>query len=135
MRYCGKPNIVEGELTGPAPAVGLRPAPEGVAMFVDSGLLHSGGNQSHRAGGHAQEAADQLSRGPLLSGMFGGFPAAETFHGAVIAAHGRHVRTLQAHQEALSAIGSKARQAAAGFTNMEERNSAKLRAVRCTSGT
>jgi hypothetical protein len=104
-------------------------------MFVDTGLLHSGGNQSHRAGGHAQEAADQLSRGPLLSGMFGEFPAAEAFHGAVSAAHTEHVGTLRTHQETLTAIGGKAHQAAAGFTDMEERNAAKLRAVRCTSGT
>ena len=46
-------------------------------MFVDTGLLHSGANESHRAGGHAQEGADRLSRGPLMSGMFGEFAAAE----------------------------------------------------------
>jgi hypothetical protein len=104
-------------------------------MFVDTGQLHSGGNQSHRAGGHAQEAADHLSRGPLLSGMFGEFPAAETFHGAVGAAHAKHIQTLREHHEALTAIGGKAHRCAAGFTDMEERNAAQLRAVRCTSAT
>jgi Protein of unknown function (DUF2563) len=104
-------------------------------MFVDTGLLHSGGNQSHRAGDHAQEGADRLSRGPLLSGTFGDFPAAEAFHRTVSAAHAKHVQTLQAQYEALSAIGGKAYRASAGFTDMEERNAAKLRAVRCSSGT
>lgn len=104
-------------------------------MFVDPGLLHAGGTQSHRAGGHAQEAADQLSRGPLLSGMFGEFPAADEFHNAVSAGHAKHVQSLRVHQEALTAIGSKAHRAASEFTDMDERNAAKLRAVRCNSGT
>ena len=104
-------------------------------MFVDIGLLHSGGNQSHRAGGVARDGADQLSRGPLPSGMFGGFPAAEAFHEAVGAAQVKHVRMLQGHQEALTAIGGKAHQAAAGFTDMDETGAAKLRAVRCNSAT
>ncbi|KAA3425689.1 DUF2563 family protein, partial [Mycobacterium tuberculosis] len=52
-------------------------------MFVDVGLLHSGANESHYAGEHAHGGADQLSRGPLLSGMFGTFPVAQTFHDAV----------------------------------------------------
>jgi hypothetical protein len=104
-------------------------------MFVDTGLLHSGANESHRAGGHAHDAADHLARGPLLSGMFGRFPAAEDFHGAVGAAHSKHVRGLQAHYEALTAIGGQARRAAAEFVDMEERNAAKLRMVRCGSGT
>jgi hypothetical protein len=104
-------------------------------MFVDTGLLHSGGSQSHRAGGHAHDAADRLLRGPLMSGMFGGFPAAEEFHEAVSVAHGKHVKGLQAHGESLTAIGGKAFQAAAGFTDMEEHNTAELRAVRPTSAT
>jgi Protein of unknown function (DUF2563) len=99
-------------------------------MFVDTGLLHSGANESHRAGGHAQEGADRLSRGPLMSAMFGEFAAAEEFHDAVRAAHTRHVKTLQAHQEALTTIGSKARLAANGFTDMDARNAAAERAVR-----
>ena len=104
-------------------------------MFVDTDLLHSGGNDSHRAGAHAQDAADQLSRGPLASGMFGGFPAADTFHEAVTVAHGQHVKSLQAHQETLTGLGHKAHYAANGFTNMDDRNAADMRAVRCTSDT
>ena len=104
-------------------------------MFVDTGLLDSGANESHRAGGHAQEGADQLSRGPLMPGMFGDFAAAHAFHDAVSAAHAKHVRGLQAHQEALTAIGTKAHRAATEFTEMDERNAAELRAVRCSSGT
>lgn len=104
-------------------------------MFVDTDMLHTGGNESHRAGGHAQEGADRLSRGPLASGMFGGFPAAETFHGAVTAARAQHVKNLQAHHETLTGLGHKAHYAANGFTNMDDRNAAKERAVRWTSDT
>jgi hypothetical protein len=101
-----------------------------VAVFVDTGLLHSGGNQSHQAGGHAQDAADRLSRGPLMSGMFGDFPAAEEFHEAVSVAHAKHVKSLQAHGETLTDVGGKAYKAAASFTDMEARNTAEVRAVR-----
>jgi alanine racemase len=104
-------------------------------MDVDTGLLHSGANQSHRAGGHAQEAANHLSRGPVMSGMFGEFAAAESFHEAVTSAQAHHVKTLQAHQETLTAVGANAHTAANGFTDMEERNAAQLRAVRPGSAT
>jgi len=104
-------------------------------MFVDTGLLHSGGNESHRAGGYAQDAADLLSRGPLMSGMFGEFADAESFHDAVTSAHAHHVKNLQAHQETLTTTGANAHLAANTFANTEERNAAKLRAVRCSSNT
>ena len=99
-------------------------------MDVDTGLLHSGGNESHRAGGHAQEGASHLSRGPLMPGMFGEFAAAESFHEAVTSAQAHHVKTLQAHQETLTSVGTNAHSAANEFTDMEESNAAKLRAVR-----
>jgi hypothetical protein len=98
-------------------------------MFVDMGLLHSGGSQTHRAGDHAHDGADRLSRGPVMSGMFGDFAAADAFHQAVSVAHGKHVKNLQAHGESLNSIGGKAHKAAAGFTEMEERNTAEVRAV------
>ena len=104
-------------------------------MFVDPELLHSGANESHRAGGHAREAADLLSRGPLASGMFGDFPAADAFHEAVTSAHSQHVNNLQAHQQTLTAVGTKAHSAANGFTNMDGNNASELRAVRNGSGT
>ncbi|BBX73273.1 DUF2563 family protein [Mycobacterium shinjukuense] len=104
-------------------------------MFVDTGLLHSGGEESHRAGEHAQDGVDRLSRGPLLSGMFGEFRAAQTFHDAVGVAHAQQVKGLRAHREALTALGGKAHYAAAGFTDMDDRNAANLRAVRCGSAT
>ena len=104
-------------------------------MFVNTDLLHSGGNESHRAGGHAQDGADQLSRGPVPSGMFGGFPAAENFHDAVSSARAQHVKNLQAHRETLTKLGRKAHHAATEFTDMDDRNAAKLRAVRCSSDT
>jgi Protein of unknown function (DUF2563) len=104
-------------------------------MFVDPKLMHSGGNQSYRAGEHAQDAAGHLSRAPLLSGMFGGFPAADEFHDAVSEAQAQHVKTLQAHQETLAAVGAKAHRAATEFVEMDERGAAKLQAVRPTSTT
>ncbi|MGO9506416.1 MAG: DUF2563 family protein [Mycobacterium sp.] len=104
-------------------------------MFVNPDLLHSGGTESHRAGEHAKNGADQLARGPVTAGMFGEFAAAETFHDALHSAHAQHVKTLQAHQEALGAVGSKAHLAATRFNDMDGRNAAMMRSVRCTSDT
>ena len=104
-------------------------------MFVQPDLLHSGGTESHRAGDHAQGGADHLSRGPVVAGMFGGFAAAETFHSAVHVAHAQHVQNLQAHQEVLSAVGSKVQLAARRFSDMDARNAATMRSVRCGSDT
>ncbi len=110
-------------------------AREGVTMFVNPDLLHSGGTESHRAGEHAKNGADQLARGPVMAGMFGEFAAAETFHDALHSAHAQHVKNLQAHQEALGAVGSKAHLAATRFNDMDGRNAAMMRSVRCTSDT
>jgi hypothetical protein len=104
-------------------------------MFVDPGSLNSGANESHRAGEHARIGADRLARGPLLSGMFGDFAAAEAFHDGIRAAHGRQVRGLQARHEGLTAVGRIAQQAAVQFTDMDESNAATLRAVPCNSDT
>lgn len=104
-------------------------------MFVEVDLLYSGASYSHRAGEHAQAGADRLSRGPVLSGMFGDFPAAKTFHGAMSAAHVQHVKRLQAHQEVLTTVGVNAHRAGTGFTEMDGHNAAKLLAVQCNSDT
>jgi hypothetical protein len=104
-------------------------------MFVDPALLNSGANESHRAGDHAGIGADTLARGPVLSGMFGDFAAAEAFHDEVRAAHGRHVRGLHARRQGLAVIGQKAQQAAVQFTDMDESNAATLRAMPCDSDT
>lgn len=104
-------------------------------MFVDTDLLHSGGNESHRAGGHAQEGADQLARGSLASGMFGDFAAADSFHEAVTTAHTQHVQNLQGHKETLTGVGAKAHYAARGFTSMDEHNAGEMREVRLGFGT
>jgi Protein of unknown function (DUF2563) len=98
-------------------------------MFVDPELLVSGASHSHRAGGHAQAGADQLSRGPLSQAMFGTFGAADVFHQAVRSAHGEHVSSLQAHHEGLVAVGGKAHHAATEFATMDEHNAERLRAV------
>jgi hypothetical protein len=106
-----------------------------VTMFVNPDLLQSGGTESHRAGEHAKNGADQLARGPVMSGMFGEFAAADTFHDALHTAHAQHVKNLQAHQEALGAVGSKAHLAATRFNDMDGRNAAMMRSVRCPSDT
>lgn len=103
-------------------------------MFVDTDLLHSGGNQSHRAGGHAQEGADQLAGGTVASGMFGDFAAADAFHRAVAAAHGQHMKILQGHSETLTGVGTKAHHAANGFTTMDKNNATAMQALRPSSG-
>nr|WP_197694707.1 DUF2563 family protein [Mycobacterium sp. 852002-51971_SCH5477799-a] len=103
-------------------------------VFVDTDLLHSGGNQSHRAGGHAQDGADQLAGGTVASGMFGDFAAADAFHGAVSAAHGQHVKILQGHSETLTGVGTKAHHAANGFTSMDNNNADDMKALRPSSG-
>ena len=100
-------------------------------MFVDTALLHSGANVTHLASDHAHVGADHLSRGPLLSGMFGDFAVAEAFHDAIGAARARHARSLQAQQKTLVAIAGKAHMAAAEFTELDDRNAAKLQAMRC----
>jgi hypothetical protein len=104
-------------------------------MFVDTGLLHSGATESRRAGGHARDGADRLSRGPLLSGMFGDFAGAEVFQEAVSGAHARHVAGLQAHAEAVTVIGRKAERAAAEFTDMDDSGATDSQAVQCISDT
>lgn len=103
-------------------------------MFVDTELLHSGGNQSHRAGGHAQDGADHLAQGTVAPGMFGDFAAADAFHSAVAASHEQHVKNLQGHSDTLTSVGTKAHCAANGFTNMDEQNATEMRAVRPDSG-
>ncbi|SON61933.1 hypothetical protein MSIMFI_03452 [Mycobacterium simulans] len=104
-------------------------------MFVDMGLLRSGAQESHHAGGHAHDGVSRLTRGPQLPTMFGDFAAAAAFHDAVIAAQAHHVRTLDANKEALTSLGDKAAAAATEFADMDERNAALLRVVRCDSNT
>lgn len=104
-------------------------------MFVDPELLDSGVNETHRASAHAEEGAEHLARGLLLSGMFGDFGAGEMFHAAVSSARTRHVRGLNAHQEALTMVAAKAEHAASEFMALDENNAAKLRAAQCNSNT
>ncbi|BBX96783.1 DUF2563 family protein [Mycobacterium lacus] len=61
--------------------------------------------------------------------VFSDFPAVETFHDAVSAAHARHVRTLRARQEALTEAGRSGHRAAMVFTDMDDGNAIGLRVV------
>jgi hypothetical protein len=102
-------------------------------MFVDTGLLHAGANDSHRAGLHADDGANHLAGTSPVAGMFGDFAAAHEFHEAVTQAHAHHTARLRAHQQVLSDVGDKARTAATDFSQMEDHNAATLRAVRRNS--
>lgn len=98
-------------------------------MFVDTGMLHSGATDSQRAGKHAQDGANHLSRSLLPAGMFGDFAAADTFHQAISTAHVHHVATLRQHHKALTDISDKAHHAATDFTTTEDHNAKVLRDV------
>jgi hypothetical protein len=104
-------------------------------MFVNTGTLHTGANDSHRAGEHAHDGANHLSGTSPVSGMFGDFAAADAFHEAVTEAHTHHTTKLRAHQQTLSSVGDKAHTVATAFSEMDERNASKLKAVRCNSAT
>jgi hypothetical protein len=104
-------------------------------MFVDTGALHTGANDSHRAGWCADDGANHLARKSLVVGMFGDFTTADTFHEAAAQAHTHHTAELRARQQTLSNVGDEARTVAAAFTEMEERNASKLKAVLCDSAT
>jgi hypothetical protein len=96
-------------------------------MFIDPMMLRLGADDSRRAGEHAQEGIDALRRGPLSACMFGEFAAAEAFHEAISSARAWHVTNMQAHRQALTALGSKSCRAAMGFTDMDARNAAEFR--------
>lgn len=104
-------------------------------MFVDNGLLHSGGSEAYRAGEHAHRAANHLAVGWLTSRMFGDFAAAEALHEATITTRERHQRTLLAHKQTLGAVGAKAHLSATSFADMEDGNAIRIQAVRCASAT
>lgn len=104
-------------------------------MFVDTGLLRAGADESQRAGGHARDGADRLSRGPLIAGMFGAFATADAFHNVLSSTQTGHAQRLQAHYQVLSSVADKACLAAAEFTDMDEGGAAALRTVRCSSAT
>jgi hypothetical protein len=104
-------------------------------MFVNTGTLQTGANDSHRAGEHADDGANHLLRTSPVAGMFGDFAAAEAFHEAVTQAHTHHTAKLRAHQHTLSNVGDKAHTVATAFSEMDERNASKLKAVRCNSAT
>ncbi|EUA42874.1 hypothetical protein I552_7615 [Mycobacterium xenopi 3993] len=79
-----------------------------MTMFVDTGSLHSGADDSHRAGGHAGDSANHLAGTSPVAGMFGDFAAAHEFHQAVSQAHTHHTNELRGHQQTLSDVGDKA---------------------------
>ncbi|WP_375487210.1 DUF2563 family protein [uncultured Mycobacterium sp.] len=101
-------------------------------MFVDSGMLHSWPSESHRAGGHPYDGANDLGRVSLSAKIFCAFDPAGAFQERVSAAHACHVLTLQGRREILGNVDSEANHAAALFTEMESHNAKALRDVRCS---
>lgn len=104
-------------------------------MFVDTALLHLGASESRDAGDQARQAAERLSGAESVSEMFGAFGIAAAFHEAMESLQAQHVRVLSRHQETLESIGRGAAVAAAEFTQMEQDNATRVRAVWCDSGT
>jgi Protein of unknown function (DUF2563) len=102
-------------------------------MFVDTGTVHTGANDSHREGSRADEGANHLARMSPMAGMFGDFAIADACREVVIQAHTHHTAKLRAHQQILSDVGDRARAVATAFTKMEEHNASELKAVRCNS--
>lgn len=107
----------------------------GVLVFVDPAMLRSGATDTHGASAHAQAGAARLNQTFVATGIFGGFSAADVFHGALSAAHADHITCLNDHRRTLAEVGDKAHLAAGEFTGMEQGNAAELRAVRCNSST
>ncbi len=100
-------------------------------MQVDVDEMRSGANRSYNAASFfAMEGADQLSRANPASGIFGAFPAAESFHGALSDAHSNHIQRLRDHENRLGGVlGDKGHKTASVFVEMEERNAEALRSV------
>ncbi len=98
-------------------------------MQVNTDGLRSGANTSYNAADHAFEGASGLGRAGIGGSIFGEIPAATSFHEAVSSAQARHVTMIGSHSERLGTVGDKAHQAAAGFTDMEAQNQARLDAV------
>jgi hypothetical protein len=136
-RQLSDPDVSRGELQANLGRVSLPTADnrEGPMMFVDSGLLQSGGNESRQAGEHVQQAAQHLSSADLLPRMFGDFAAAQEFHESTASLRVHHTQLLSRHRETLGAVGLGALKAAVGFAEMDENNAARVRAVRCNSAT
>lgn len=104
-------------------------------MFVDPAMLRCGAADAHDAGAHAQAGAARLHQICVASGIFGGFGAADVFHGAVSTARAEHITTLNGHRQTLANVGANAHLAAREFTGMDHHNATQLRAVRCNSST
>ena len=103
-------------------------------MFVDTRLLHAGGNDARRAGEEARAGAHALSRGPLPPGMFGEFTTAAAFHDALSSALIRHLTRLQEIHNTLESLSDRALQSAAAFTDMDDRNATAMRRVITAGG-
>ncbi len=98
-------------------------------MRVDLTMLHSGADESRRAGDHAGDGASALAAAAPTAGMFGEFEAASAFHEAITAAQAAHVNALESCRDVLHDLGTKTHRAAYTFTAMEDDNAKVLRDV------
>ncbi|BBY63513.1 DUF2563 family protein [Mycolicibacterium helvum] len=98
-------------------------------MQVDVGEMRAGANRSYSAAALAMEGADQLNRVGGGVSIFGGFPAAESFHGALSEADSNHIQRLREHEDHLGVLGDKGHKTASVFLAMEERHAEALRSV------
>ncbi|CAN5859793.1 hypothetical protein BH09ACT7_BH09ACT7_19730 [soil metagenome] len=98
-------------------------------MFVEPAEMRAGANTSYNAAWLANEGATALARATVVSGMFGGFAAAQDFGTALGAAHSQHLSTLRQHEVWLGTVGDQAHTGASAFIDMDQRNSQALQAV------
>ena len=101
----------------------------GQSLEVDVTHLHAGADRCTDAAGIASAGARNLAGKQPAEGMFGDFPAAHAFHGALAAAHQAHVERLSDHHRALTDIGDKSRSAAYEFTARDAAEADSMRAA------
>lgn len=92
--------------------------------------MRSGANRSYQAAWLAMDAAGQLSRATVQTGIFGDFPTAAAFSAGIRDAHRDHVARLTSHSTTLGTVGDEAHRAVCGFSELEERNTEELHEVR-----
>lgn len=99
------------------------------SLEVDVTHLHAGADRCVDAAGIALSGAGNFESKSPTTGMFGDFPAAHAFHGALATAHQSHVERLQGHHRSLTDISDKSRAAADQFTAQDASGAESLRAA------
>ena len=99
------------------------------SLEVDVTHLHAGADRCVDAAGIALSGAGNLESKSPTAGIFGDFPAAHAFHGALATAHQSHVERLQEHHRSLTDISDKSRSAADEFTAQDASGAESVQAA------